>query len=134
MTCEISHREYRSGLLPRGFLKQGTTVLQLLDEGWAFDLYSFEVTVNGLKYRPAPFNCSWWHKCLNSNIHCRTDYIKNINRYFPQGDKPAQILHWKGAGCWHCGKVLPMKYVRLFQAFFLSNRLNHGREPVKILK
>jgi len=127
-------------------IAQGPLKLQLLKDGWAFDLfkrYSMSRTFPGdstdlVTYEPAPWTCSWYHKCADSHYYARTDYIKNINKYFPQGTIPAQIqrgdVNPKGPCCWHCGKLMPTKYVRLFQAFILNVRMRHGREPVKFLK
>lgn len=113
-------------------IDQGPVKLQLLKDGWAFDLFEKNEWkgVANAGWRAAPWNCSWWHKCLNSQYYNRTDYIKNINSYLPQGNNPAKIqrglINGPGPVCWHCGTLMPTKYVRLFQAFFLNERLKHG--------
>ena len=113
----------------RRFLNNRTdAMLQPLDEQWAFDL--FESWGDPMKWKPGPWRSSFYHWCRHVNLPLRCDYIKRINDYFRVGDKPPKAsLHFKHDKpfCYHCGEVMPTKWVRLFQAYYLGERVRHTK-------
>jgi len=135
----------------KGSYDQNKVRLVRLDEEWAFNLFrhvKWEPVPAGrwaadvlarsyrptsVEWKPAPFNCSWFHRCLNANMYLRCDYIKNIDKYYAHGNEPARIQYGhmidalgnRAPGCVHCYKTMPNKYARLFQLYFLSARLKH---------
>ena len=105
-------------------------MLQPLDEQWAYDLFQSWGDKATTKWAPGPWRSSFYHWCPNSNMSLRCDYIKRINDYFPVDGKPPKAsLHFKHDKpfCFHCGAIMPTKFVRLFQAFYLGERLRVAR-------
>jgi len=115
------------GTVPKGLIYQNGAMLQPLPPDWAFDLFKhsmWQVETQKMKHEwaIAPFTCSWYHRCMNSNVYSRSDYVKNVNKdVYYIGNI---IAHF----CWHCKAKMPHKYVRLFQAFFFNERVRHARK------